>query len=283
MAYPIPEIFDISTTNEEIVSLCQDVRFSLGGESGHHVTRIAQNAVVKWGSNVSVDEADMQDFVQRHANARILKVPEVFRFFKTLNGYRQYGYLVMEYVEGRHINEVPQNEMLPALCSAIRHLWSIPVPSNLHPGPFSGGKPRGYVWSDNGSPRSFRTLAEMEAFINWCIGRATPTKKVAFTESSLVICHTDLAARNILSLTDGRICILDWEFAGIYPKCFEIYSLVARSSWEPHDGAVLRELGFPNAFNDSEIQLLDQVCRQLTRYHIVRDSLILTWSFTHIC
>jgi hypothetical protein len=51
MACPTTELFDISTTNEEIVTLCQDVRFSLGGESGYHVTRIAQNAVVKWGAN----------------------------------------------------------------------------------------------------------------------------------------------------------------------------------------------------------------------------------------
>jgi Phosphotransferase enzyme family len=242
MACPTTELFDISTTNEEIVTLCQDVRFSLGGESGYHVTRIAQNAVVKWGANVSVDEASIQDFVQEHANACILKVPEVFRFFQIPHGYRQYGYLVMEYVKGQHMDEVLQKEMLPTLCSAISHLWSIPVPFNHRPGPFCGGQPRGYVWSDNGPPRSFRTLAELEAFINWC---ANPTERFTFTGSPPVICHMDLAARNILRLTDGRVCILDWEFACIYPRCFEIYSLVARSSWEPYCEAVLRELGYP--------------------------------------
>jgi hypothetical protein len=282
MACPTTEPFDISTTNEEIVTLCQDVRLTLGGESGYHVTRIAQNAVVKWGANVSIDEASIQHYVQEHANAYILKVPEVFRFFRIPKNCGQCGYLVMEYVEGEHVKEALQKEMVPALCSAIRHLWSIPVPVNHHPGPFCGGQPRGYVWSDNGSPRSFRSLAELEAFISWC---ANSTERFTFTESSLVICHTDLAARNILRLADGRVCILDWEFAGIYPKCFEIYSLAARSSWEPHCEAVLKELGYSTPANDSEIKVLGLMCAKLTRYHIVRTVIILVLCspFAYIC
>ena len=118
--------------------------------------------------------------------------------------------------------------------------------------------------------RSFRILAEMEAFINWCIGNSSSTKKLAFTESSLVICDADLAARNILSLPDSRFCILDWGSASIYLRFFEVYSLVGRSPWEPHCGAVLTELGFPDESNDSEIQLLDQVYGQLTTCYIIR-------------
>ena len=282
MACPTTENFHISTTNEEIVALCQDAKFSLGGESGHHVTRIAQNAVTKWGLNVTLDEANIQDYVQRYADARTLKVPEVFRYFQTWDGYRQHGYLVMEYVEGKHINEVAQNEMLPMLISAIKHLWAIPVPPNLPPGPFSGGKPRGYMWSDNGSPRSFHTLAEMQAFINWCIGFSDSTRKLALNETPLMICHTDLVARNILSLADGTICILDWGFAGIYPQSFEIYSLVAQSTQEPHCGAVLQELGYSNASETPEIQLLDHVYTRLTCYLIVRLFITLEHAFTYV-
>jgi hypothetical protein len=67
---------------------------------------------------------------------------------------------------------------------------------------------------------------------------------------------------------------LDWEFAGIYPRCFEIYLLITRSSWEPYYKAVLRELGYLTPVNDSEIKLLGQMCAKLTRYHIVRTLII---------
>ena len=59
MACPTTQNFDISTTEEEIVILCQDVQFSLAGETGQRVTQIAQNAVAKWGPNVTVNEAEI--------------------------------------------------------------------------------------------------------------------------------------------------------------------------------------------------------------------------------
>jgi len=43
----------------------------------------------------------------------------------------------------------------------------------------------------------------------------------------LVLCHLDIAPRNILWLDedDGALCIVDWASAGYYPRIFEWCSL----------------------------------------------------------
>ena len=38
----------------------------------------------------------------------------------------------------------------------------------------------------------------------------------------LVLCHLNVAPRNILWLEDGSICFVDWEAAGFFPRLFEV-------------------------------------------------------------
>ena len=36
-----------------------------------------------------------------------------------------------------------------------------------------------------------------------------------------MLCHLDIAPRNILWLEDGSLCLIDWASAGYYPRLFE--------------------------------------------------------------
>lgn len=45
--------------------------------------------------------------------------------------------------------------------------------------------------------------------------------KLELQHYPLVLCHLDLAPRNILWLSDGSVCFLDWATAGFYPRLFE--------------------------------------------------------------
>lgn len=57
-------------------------------------------------------------------------------------------------------NEMQTREIL-RLLEAVKHLWSLPVSSNSRPGPLSGSPPQGYLWSDDGAPKSLKSTAEM--------------------------------------------------------------------------------------------------------------------------
>ncbi|CAG7952470.1 unnamed protein product [Penicillium salamii] len=37
----------------------------------------------------------------------------------------------------------------------------------------------------------------------------------------LVLCHLDIAPRNIIWQEDGSLCLIDWASAGFYPRLFE--------------------------------------------------------------
>ena len=42
---------------------------------------------------------------------------------------------------------------------------------------------------------------------------------------TLVMCHMDIALRNLTLDRHGQLWLLDWEWAGFYPKELEIASL----------------------------------------------------------
>lgn len=48
---------------------------------------------------------------------------------------------------------------------------------------------------------------------------------VNLQHEDLVLCHMDLAPRNILILEDGDIGIVDWSTLSYYPSVFEFASL----------------------------------------------------------
>ncbi|KAL2798160.1 hypothetical protein BJX66DRAFT_295805, partial [Aspergillus keveii] len=50
----------------------------------------------------------------------------------------------------------------------------------------------------------------------------------------LVFCHGDICPRNIILEDDGSICLVDWGYAGFYPRFFELLALLFVT---PYDAA----------------------------------------------
>ncbi|TFY54447.1 hypothetical protein EVJ58_g8854 [Rhodofomes roseus] len=53
--------------------------------------------------------------------------------------------------------------------------------------------------------------------------------KTLMGTSPLVLCHQDLHMRNIIVGDDGRLWLIDWEFAGFYPPWFEYLAMKEQS------------------------------------------------------
>ncbi|KAH6720344.1 hypothetical protein BKA61DRAFT_570019 [Leptodontidium sp. MPI-SDFR-AT-0119] len=125
----------------------------------------------------------------------------------------------MEYIDGismstylESASSKEQVDVVNSIVDALDHLATLPVPLRQGPGPAGGGSPRGYLWSDSGLSTSFASIFEMENWLNHILAQYQPdsqTRQFDFAAAKLIVCHTDLAPRNILRLDSGKIALLD--------------------------------------------------------------------------
>ena len=189
---------------------------------GNSVVKISDYAVIKFGAGVKEDEWLNQTRAFKLLHPDKIRVPEPYHFFSSVG----IGYLVMEYVDGTPL-EPSDASYTAALQSMIPHLWEIV--SDI-PGPIGGGSARGLLWSDYHDFRPSKT-SEIQAYFNQ--RRARNSEAALDLEGlPLVLCHADMAARNILKLPDDSFCLLDWESAGFYPRIFDVCAIRLESGRE---------------------------------------------------
>ncbi|KAF2753937.1 kinase-like protein [Pseudovirgaria hyperparasitica] len=203
-------------SNSEIVKACRRPPHdhSLGIPS--RVVRILSNAIVKL--IVSQAEADNQRFIFNKVNPEVCRVPRVYRYFK----HDGKGYLVMEYIEGVCI---PANAMTPKqyaiLARALAHLYSF---KRTTPGNLAGeGKCFDCPLPETGVD-FMGDVNQMNAWFQSRLLEWDTTYRFNFDPGQFVICHRDIAPRNILWQQDESICLLDWETAGFFPVSFDLCS-----------------------------------------------------------
>ncbi|KAJ9654252.1 hypothetical protein H2198_006652 [Neophaeococcomyces mojaviensis] len=214
-----------SLTDDDIVEICH-----AGGAStltsdvcGRKVVVLNDNIVVKFGLGVTVQEAAAQRLAFETVDRSIVRVPKVFRFFDRLDmDYWSTGYLVMEYVKGSNLAEVAWEEetMLPRVAAAIKH---INATTNSFPGPVSGGKAQGSLWSEIGSDTAFHNIEELEAYMNRRL--SVMKESISLTNERLCLCHLDPTPRNFMIDVDGHLFLVDWATAGFYPRYFQLWSI----------------------------------------------------------
>lgn len=70
----------------------------------------------------------------------------------------------------------------------------------------------------------------------------TPREEMAFDDSlPLVLTHLDIHPGNIVIDPSGRPWLIDWEYAGFYPKWFEYSAIV--QSWALRGGPSWKQGG----------------------------------------
>jgi len=148
----------------------------------------------------------------------------------------------MEYVSGESLQKLDLNthtDIIPRIAKIVAHLGQIQ--DSQKPGPLGGGQPEGYLWGDDGARATFTSVADMEAWLNKRL--SLRNKSINLSSYPLVLCHMDLCRRNMVLEENNTICLLDWGFAGLYPRFFEIASLSCLNPYEePYEKPLLEAI-----------------------------------------
>lgn len=123
----------------------------------------------------------------------------------------------MEDVKGKVIGPLKDDTAIEKVASVVKYLATF---KHNIPGPLGGGISRGLLFSETHDV-NFGSLDGMEKWFNSRLFAHHP--KLSFQGCELVLCHLDIATRNILLQVDGTSYLVDssWTFAGYYPRLFE--------------------------------------------------------------
>ncbi len=111
-------------------------------------------------------------------------------------------------------------DLIPLIAIIFAHMERM---INEIPRPPGGGKPEGYLWSDESARAQFHSTEELNTWLNKRL--ATQNTSNDITPEKLVFCHVDLCRRNMIMLPNRTICLLDFGFVGFYPRCLEVVTL----------------------------------------------------------
>ena len=164
--------------------------------------------------------------------------------------------IFMEYVEGRDLREVwpslsiwSRFKLAWVLRGYVRQLRKVKLPYQGIPGPINALGPtpikcRGHYFPEI-SAGPFPSYTAMSA---WFDGRRRLTNLLNQSQASqmpdpsiykeppqiyfddslpLVLTHGDISVNNVRLGIDGKVWLLDWDFAGVYPQWFEYASIMA--------------------------------------------------------
>ncbi|PVH75823.1 hypothetical protein DL98DRAFT_314795 [Cadophora sp. DSE1049] len=176
-----------------------------------------------------------------------LPVPRVHRTFKAdvpdfgedtlVEGH----FIVMDYVPGSTVDECwdsldeRQRESVASQVGAIIDTMQSTT-LKLPPGPigWTGGQKFEGPWFTDYGAGPFATLQDLEDWCNHkidvCIKfKQLPRWSPRFRFRRLVLTHQDIAPRNLILDAQGKLWIIDWGLAGVYPPGFE--QAIPQAEW----------------------------------------------------
>lgn len=240
--FPLPDSNVLSLSRRDIVSVlprAPKLYNNGNGIFGVRVSRINQDIVVKYGSDVGIHEARNTKYAGEHSEP----VPQIYDFWEEVHEASSHGerqsvsYIVMQHIEGdllseiwTRLNENVRRSIDKQILDAISKLHSL---TSENPGPVGGGPSEGAFFTDYGAG-PFSSRADIESWFNERLlvcqdcGIATQTTPFTGRFEHLVMCHGDLHLRNMILDRHGKLWFIDWADAGYYPAYFEIAVMLCR-------------------------------------------------------
>lgn len=186
----------------------QNYRVDAGAES--FVLRIG-GAKTEW---LGIDRAN--EYAATKAAAEIGIAPEIVGFILPE------GYLITRFIRGREISldEMRQPETLQEIGPTLKKIHALP-PSRATFSPFQVVRDYEKLARENNVttfPENYAQLRERMDEIENAFARIS---------AAPVLCHNDLLNGNFLRDEQGNVRILDWEYAGMGDKFFDLANFAA--------------------------------------------------------
>ncbi|KAH6623339.1 kinase-like domain-containing protein [Chaetomium tenue] len=160
------------------------------------------------------NEADTLRYIREHTD---IPVPTVYADFEDDGAY----YLVVEYIEGVCMADLTEDQKEVVELELDGHLNTlgglrsnrVGGPSGIVIPPYRVMRRTVTVMAACSRPAGFVTRTEKDSW------NPRPSRKKRF-----VFCHNDLSQHNVIVDPDTLKvkAIVDWEYAGFYPGCFEM-------------------------------------------------------------
>ncbi|KAG4431930.1 hypothetical protein IFR05_012575 [Cadophora sp. M221] len=145
-----------------------------------------------------------------------VRVPAVKRIVKS----GDYNYLIMERIDGVTLEEAwPKLGWFATIRLALQLRWFFYLEDHfMLPPKSSSAASTTFIqfWTSFTSIRQAMKTAAQDP-----VPSTTCTPAAPATPNTLVFTHHDLAPRNILVDSLGRLWVVDWDYAGFYPRYFE--------------------------------------------------------------
>ena len=196
---------------------------------GARIARVHTSAVLKYGREVRLSEAETMQYVADKTTVRLPQMIQAWEEEDEVDD-RSKGYILMSYVEGRVLSELwpdmdeeAQRKVRLQIVEVIQQLHSTAVDS---PGPIGVDVCNGAVFTNYGAG-PFKSIDGLKAWFNERLSVCNQFGRLEmppFSSSDfqpLVLCHMDLFPRNMILDPTGKIWLLDWGYAGGYPAHFE--------------------------------------------------------------
>lgn len=255
--------WDIATADEAwLIDLCHQAEKEggkIGGppRGGDPVIKVSDDIAVKYGMGVTAAEAATQEFAYNSVDPNIVHVPRVYRFIERELSTHTEGYLFMEYVPGQSLKDVDledRKDIVPRIAKIVAHLGQIQG-GQRPPGPVGGGEPEGYIWGLYGARTVFNSVKELNTYMN--IRLKLRNVSIDLAPHPLVLCHLDLCRRNMILSNDGHtISLVDWGYAGLYPRFFEFAVIPCILPYDaPYEKPLLQEIYKVIGVTDEEKRL----------------------------
>lgn len=257
--FPLDD-YDLSKVSDETLIALFDTAPILHSYEGTKIVRLSRTLILKGGINARPCEASILGLVAgigEGTGSKSIPVPRVHRVLNIETEGVFFGckcLLVMDFIDGRsveacwdNLSQIERLEVVSQVASTITTLQSIPLPQQ-QPGPV-GCKSclaRGFWFPDMGAG-PFGSKEQLESWFNRRLAisqrfNQAPDIVPPFRFDKLVLSHQDIAPRNLILHPDGKVYLIDWGDAGVYPEGLEFASLKARRFTAPEFTDMLLEM-----------------------------------------
>lgn len=261
--FPLDD-FDLTEVSDETLITLFDTAPVLHSYEGTRIVRISQSLIIKGGSGARPCEAHILNLVagigkEGTGSEGSIAVPRVHRVTKVESEGFFYGarcLLVMDFIDGPTVeacwdilNQTEREDVVSQVASIVNTLQSFQLSPQQQelPGPV-GCKTclaRGFWFPDFGAG-PFNSKQELEAYFNGRLEisqlfNQAPDTVPPFRFERLVLTHQDIAPRNLILRPDGKVFLIDWGDAGIYPEGLDFAAFKTRWYTAPDFTAMLLE------------------------------------------